>query len=565
MKIIIAVLLSIMNTNYCLPKNQLIIPDTLSGSEIYLTIDNGKHQFKSGPITNTMGVNGNILGPTIFLNNGSEYKFNVKNNLSDTTTIHWHGLHVAPENDGGPHTFILPNTTWKPRFTVMDKASTYWYHPHLHSKTNEHVSKGIAGFIIVKDEEESKLNLPRTYGIDDIPVVIQTKDFDLTNQVVTNSNSDDVVMANATINAFIDLPAQIIRLRLLNGASQRSFYLGLNNNQPIYQISSDGGLLEDVIKLNRLILSPGERAEILIDLIGLEGESIQLISFASELPNGIYGAKYPGMAPPMSLNGYNPNPLNGNDFIVLEINVKELNSNPITSIPSQLVQYSSLNPSNSNTTRSITFSPASMGMNQLNGKFFINNSTFNMNTIDFNIPLNNIEIWELRNQTAIAHPFHIHDVQFNILTRGGASPPANERGRKDVVLVRPQEVVRLIAKFEDFSNPYVPYMYHCHLLTHEDNGMMGQFIVSNTQSKVDVASITGDDNFTYNYKNDALTLMFNNTPASILITDYLGRTFIERSTIINNYFRFEGVRNGLYTLIFKFKDRTTTRKIYLSN
>ncbi len=100
---------------------------------------------------------------------------NVTNSIGEETTVHWHGFHVAPENDGGPHTVIDPNTTWTPNFPVLDKAGTYWYHPHAHLLTNKHVAQGLAGLIIVKDAEEAALNLPRTYGVDDFPLIIQTK------------------------------------------------------------------------------------------------------------------------------------------------------------------------------------------------------------------------------------------------------------------------------------------------------------------------------------------------------------------------------------------------------
>ena len=141
-------------------QNPLLIPDTLSSTNINLTLQNGTHQFYSGINTSTMGANGNILGPTLIFNQGDFVNITVDNQLSDTTTIHWHGLHVSPENDGGPHTYILSGDTWNPGFTVMDKAATYWYHPHLHRKTNEHVSKGIAGMIIVRDNDEATLTLP---------------------------------------------------------------------------------------------------------------------------------------------------------------------------------------------------------------------------------------------------------------------------------------------------------------------------------------------------------------------------------------------------------------------
>ncbi|MCB0660887.1 MAG: multicopper oxidase domain-containing protein, partial [Saprospiraceae bacterium] len=148
----------------------LFIPDTLSGHEINLSIKEGSHSFYASHNTSTIGYNGNLLGPTIILHKGQSVQMNVANELNDTTTTHWHGLHVSPQNDGSPHNLIMANTTWSPKFEVMDKAATYWYHPHLHGKTMKQVIQGAAGMIIVRDDEESKLNLPRTYGVDDIPL-----------------------------------------------------------------------------------------------------------------------------------------------------------------------------------------------------------------------------------------------------------------------------------------------------------------------------------------------------------------------------------------------------------
>ncbi|HHG84686.1 MAG TPA: bilirubin oxidase, partial [Bacteroidetes bacterium] len=325
-------ILFLLFTQQVMGQNALLIPDTLSGTSINLTLQTGSHQFYSGQNTATYGANGNILGPTLLLNQGDFVSFSVNNQLADTTTIHWHGLHVSSENDGGPHTIIAPNTTWSPSFTILDKAATYWYHPHLHSKTNEHVSKGIAGQIWVRDSAEASLNLPRTYGVDDFPLVLQTKDFDSNNEIVVHSNSDNVPMVNATLDPFLQVPAQVIRYRILNGSSQRTFNLGLSNGQSFSQIASDGGLLSLPFNTNRLRLAPGERAEILINFSGMNGQSIFLKSFASELPNGIYGATYPGMGQGMVMNGYNPNPLNGSDFDLLKFDVVAPNANPVTAI-----------------------------------------------------------------------------------------------------------------------------------------------------------------------------------------------------------------------------------------
>jgi bilirubin oxidase len=459
-------------------QNQLIIPSTIEDTNITLTLQNGTHQFFSGQNTSTMGANGAILGPTLIINNGDNLNINITNNLGQPTTIHWHGMHVSAENDGGPHTIIDPGTTWNPQMTVLDKAATYWYHPHLDLFTDEHASKGIAGFIIVRDAEEAALNLPRTYGVDDIPLAIQTKDFDANYQIVHHSNADDVLMVNATLDPETDLPAQIVRLRLLNGSSQRVFNIGLSGNQTFYQIATDGGLIEAPLALTRVQLAPGERTEILLDLNGKSGQTIQLMSYASEFPNGYYGATSPGMSQNMVLNNYNPNAINGADFNIMQINVVGQTANPVTTIPNSLVTLTPYLEVDANDSRTLTFSSVSGGRNQLNGNFTINGVSFDMNTINITIPLNNIEVWTIQNNSPIAHPFHIHDVQFYILDINGNPPPASAAGLKDTYLIPPgQNTMRFITQFADFANDTVPYMYHCHMLVHEDGGMMGSFVV----------------------------------------------------------------------------------------
>lgn len=469
-------------------QNKLFIPDTLSGASIDLSFQQGQVSFYDGFTTNTYGYNQDYLGPTLLLNKGEAVKLNVTNNLSETTTVHWHGMHVAPENDGGPHTPIKAGETWSPSFTVLDNAATYWYHPHLHEHTEEQVTKGGAGFIIVRDQEEAQLELPRTYGVDDIPIVIQSKAFDNNKQLLINTAADAVILTNGTLDAFFDVPAQVVRFRLLNGSTERVYNLGFEGNLNFFQIASDGGLLNAPVSLTRLQLAPGERAEILVDLSRSQGQSINLTSFSSELPRGTYGASNPSVMPMGSIAGYNNNPLNGSDFNILQLNIVETTANSITSIPATLINNTPYSQNNINTTRNLTFQPAQMGPNgMLNGPFVINGAGFNMEVINEEIPLNNVEIWELRNMTAIAHPFHIHDVQFYILDINGQAPPPNMQGKKDVVLVPPMNgTVRFITKFDDFANKEVPYMYHCHMLSHEDDGMMGQFIVfGNTTSTIE--------------------------------------------------------------------------------
>jgi bilirubin oxidase len=460
-------------------------------------------------------------------------------------------MHVPAAADGGPHVVIPAGTTWSPSFQVLDKAATHWYHPHLHMNTNTQVQQGIAGMIIVRDPEEQALNLPRTYGVDDFPIVVQTKAFDSNNQIIIESALDENVLVNGTLNAFLEAPAQMIRLRLLNGASERTFNFGFTNNQPFYQIASDGSLLSSPVTHTRLDLSPGERAEVVLDLSTMTGQTIFLKSFASELPNAVYGAAQPGMGAGQVIPNYSNNPLNGNDFDILQINVvaSTVDPVPVNTLPTTLTTHSPWLASEADNMRTFVFEPEIMGPGAINGPFMINNAMFDMDVINEIVPLDNIEIWELTNMSPIGHPFHLHDVSFYILTIDGAAPPAHMQGKKDVVFVPGGgSVVQFITKFEDYADDMVPYMYHCHILTHEDMGMMGQFIVTD---KVGIEEKTSKDFTVFpNPANDHINLMINKglDATQYSIVDQSGR--IIRSGFIpsNNKISIEELDKGIYTM-----------------
>lgn len=462
-------------------QNQLNIPPTIETSNISLTLQEGTHEFYPGISTNTMGANGSLLGPTLIMDKGDQVSITVSNQLQDQTTIHWHGMHVSPLNDGGPHTVIQPGGTWNPQFEVMDRAGLNWYHPHLHMMTNEHVSKGIAGMIIVKDAEEAALTLPREYGVDDFPLVIQTKAFDASGQIVVHSELDTSLMVNGTVDPFLDVPSQVVRFRLLNGSSQRVYKLGFTNNMSFKIIGTDGGLLAAPVDLTRYDLAPGQRADILVDLTGMQGQTISLINFGAEFGNGIYGSVSPGMMPQLTLPGYDQNPLNGADFDILNLNIGAQTVAPVLTTPTSLVTHNIPADGTEDANRSLLFTT----QQNIVGPFLINGAPFDMNVINYTIPLGNREVWTLTNQTPIGHPFHIHDVQFYILDINGNPPPPELQGLNDVVLVPAgMGTVRFITEFLDFANDTVPYMYHCHMLTHEDDGMMGQFVVSDPNAGI---------------------------------------------------------------------------------
>lgn len=524
MKVIFIFSSTLFISLFSIAQNPLAIPPTLTGPTINLNLQEGTTNFYPGTPTQTYGVNGNLLGPTLILNRNETVTMNVTNSLMDSTTIHWHGMHVAPENDGGPHIVIPPSTTWSPVIPVLDWAATHWYHPHLHMHTNDHVQKGIAGMIIVRDTEEAALVLPRTYGVDDFPLVVQTKAFDANNQIIIESALDTALMVNGTLDPVADVPEQVVRFRLLNGSSERVYNFGLSNNQVFYQIASDGGLLTAPVSLTRLRLAPGERAEILVNFSGLLGQSIQLMSYGAELPSAIYGAAQPGMGAGQTIPNYASNPLNGNNFQVLDFNVIPTTALPITTIPVSLITHTPWLESEANLTRNLTFSPVNMGSTALQGPFLINALPFDMMVINQMVPFNNIEIWTLTNNSPIAHPFHIHDVQFYILDIDGVAPPLNQRGRKDVILVPAGgSVVRFIARFEDFYNDTLPYMYHCHMLTHEDGGMMGQFIVSSPDAGINESDEIFE-NFIYpNPSTDKLSIQQLTDNELVIISDVHGR------------------------------------------
>ncbi len=537
-------------TSFAIAQNPLFIPDTLTGNTINLNLQSGTVNFYPGQPTTTMGANGNLLGPTLLLNQNQNVTINVNNQLMDTTTIHWHGMHVAPENDGGPHTTIPPGTTWSPSFTVLDWASTYWYHPHLHMHTNEHVQKGIAGMVIVRDAQEAAITLPRKYGVDDFPIVIQTKSFDASNQIITMQTAlDTALMVNGTLDPYLNTPAQVVRLRLLNGSSERVYNLGLTANKTFYQIASDGGLLGSAVALTRLQLAPGERAEILIDFSADSGQTINLISYSAELPNAIYGATQPGMGAGQVIPNYTSNPLNGNNFTVLAMNIVAATANPVTTIPTALVTHSPWLSTSAAVTRSLTFAPVTMGPGAINGPFLINNTSFDMMMINYTIPFENIEIWQLTNASPIAHPFHIHDVQFYVLDINGVAPAPSVAGRKDVILVPAGNgVVRFITRFESFHNDTLPYMYHCHMLTHEDDGMMGQFIVSSPtgiDEQTSASAMQVYPNPTTNYIQ--LNGKFDKANPFYLF-DELGRVAKSGTLSADNRIDLNGLSNGMYLL-----------------
>ena len=461
--------------------NPLIIPDTISGTTFNLSLNKKTKQFYSGTATTTYAYNDGLFwGPTLIMNKGDTVQMNVTNNLPvDTTTTHWHGFHLPAVMDGGPLQTIPAGTTWKPTWLVKNNAGTYWYHPHLHEKAQEQVTYGGGGMIIIKDPTEAALNLPRTYGVDDFPLALTSRRFTNNQFVTTASAYGDVMLVNGTLNPQVSLPKQYVRLRLLNAEIERSYYLGFSDNRTFYVIATDGGLVDAPIPVTRALLSTGERLEVLVDLTADSvGSSFNLRAYNSSSALGAeLDANFPAGEPAQS--GQFGSLLNDKDFDILRINVAAATTGAITTRPTTLTTNKFWAESDVTNSRTITLSggPA---------VYYFNNDVYSATVFNQTVKKNAVEKWTITNTSNFSHTFHIHDVQFTMISRTRNADARQstatgifsyEKGWKDTIYVQQGTSVSFIAKFEDYSSSTSPFMYHCHFANHEDEGLMGQFVV----------------------------------------------------------------------------------------
>jgi suppressor of ftsI len=419
-----------------------------------LTAQAGETEFDDGIQTPTWGFNGSYLGPTLRAARGEQVEVRFRNDLEEPTTVHWHGMHLPAAMDGGPHQMVGPGATWQPTWPIDQPAATLWYHPHLHGETEEHVQRGLAGMFILDDAVESGLPLPRDYGVDDIPVIVQDVAFDNEGELDERDGGfvghlGDQLLVNGTLGPYLEVATDVVRLRLLNASTARVYAFGFDDEREFAMIASDGGLLDAPVPLSRIQLSPGERAEILVRVKA--GETTVLRSENPDLGGtvGFFGG----------------NAGAGDRFDVLELRAAE-NLDHRGEVPTSLAPVERLDPAAATTERRFSLDGTQ-----------INDQNMAMDRIDEVVELGATEIWTVRNNMAFSHNFHIHDVQFQIVDIAGAAPPSELAGWKDTVYLRPNEDYRLIMRFTDYADPDHPYMYHCHLLRHEDEGMMGQFVV----------------------------------------------------------------------------------------
>lgn len=440
-------LIILISTFYISTYANLPIPPLLEGSNLELIMQNGQLELPFGT-SKTMGFNGNYLGPTIRVSKNDYIKLNIKNQLGEDSTVHWHGLHVRAEFDGGPHQIIKKNETWRPEFKINQNAATLWYHPHLMGKTAEHVYNGLAGMFYIEDEISKSLNIPNKYGINDIPLILQDRRVTRKGEFYYNPGMHDVLqgyignvmLVNGAMEPTLDISKGTYRFRILNGSNSSIFRLRFSNKKEFTVIASDGGFLPKSSKETSLVISPGERFEIMVDF--KESDEISLFT-------DIYG---------------------GDSFKSLTIKVnsdtglfyehpKTYDYSPVTFNPK--------------TDISREFKMETRGMKS----FTINGKKMSLSRVDFSLNKNTTEIWDITNVSKIfmmnvPHSFHVHDVQFSVISINGAPPGPLYSGPKDTVLIMPGDNIRIALNFKEYTGIY---MYHCHFLEHEDNGMMGQF------------------------------------------------------------------------------------------
>ena len=471
----------------------LPIPKLIEASRaepVALSLQKTQHRFGPGAAVPSRGISSTYLGPVVRVRTGDTVSFRVENRLDEETTLHWHGMLVPSHVDGGPHNTIKPGGVWTPEIAVKQPAATTWFHPHPHGNTARQVYLGLAGMMIVSDGADRDRGLPTAYGVDDLPIVLQDKRFGRNGELVYELDmmdmmhgfQGDTLIVNGVIGPAATVPPGYVRLRLLNAANARNFDLRFGDRRPFFVIAGDAGLLPEPVEVRNLVIAPAERFELLVDFS--DGQSVDLVT----APDTQHGAGPMMMGSARGRAGQTERLMRFNPDPGLPVSIKRL--------PRQLAAVPSPDIKSAVAWRTFELNPmmgmGMMGMRGMGGDrvasadhdhsgggahmMGINGRSFAMNRIDVTAELGTSEIWEIvAASMPMAHPFHVHGASFRILSKNGRRPAAHESGWKDVVLV--DQHAEILVRFDHPASPKMPFMYHCHILEHEDHGMMGQFAV----------------------------------------------------------------------------------------
>ena len=447
-----------------------LIDAAKQGGAVKLKVTSGRHAFLKGKPTRSYGYSGPVLGPVVRMRLGDEVEITVENTLDSDTTIHWHGLLVPGYVDGGPHQIIKSGGTWRPRLKIEQPASTAWFHPHLHHDSARQVYMGLTGLIIVDDGSDAGLGLPRTYGIDDLPIIIQDRSFDTDGSLLYDPDPDpqtiqygsrgDTIIVNGVVRPVAQVPCSLVRLRIVNAANAQNFDLRFSDRREFRVIASDAGFLAAPVSVNQLRISPAERFEILVDF---GNRKPVMLETGPDTVMGIFGAMSPD---------------DPTEFVSIMCFDPTATAGLVKHFPGRLVEPAAADADRAVHRRQFVLDSGICGGKRpteagvLPG-LCINGKTHDLARIDVETKLATLEVWEIVS-IGMAHPFHVHGASFRILSLDGAPPPAHLAGWKDVVLV--EDKAELLVAFNHPATKEHPFMYHCHILEHADAGMMGQYV-----------------------------------------------------------------------------------------
>ncbi len=493
-----------------------------------MTLAESTVQVWPGQNTQVLAINGSYPGPSVVIQKGQTFNATFVNNLTEPTTTHWHGLILPELMDGHPKDAVAPGNSYTYTFPVLNRAGTYFYHAHGDMVTAKEVYRGFAGFFIVTDPAEN-FNLPS--GSYDVPLCIQDRrvanqrqfTYNPTMLDTMNGFMGDVPLVNGTPDAYLEVSRTLYRFRLLNGSNARVYKIAFSDNRSFHIIATDGGLKDVPVSATSFFLSPGERVDILVDFSpNVIGENVTLKSLA--FAGGGMGTYRQGV-----------------EMNLLRFDVTgSASSGGI--VPASMTPISHYNPSDVVRTRTFVLTMVMGGT----GMHRINNRTFEMNRIDEEVRRNDLEEWRIVNGTDEFHPMHVHGVLFQVLSRNGTTNlPPSDRGWKDTVLVNPSETVRVLIKFTDYTGIY---LFHCHNLEHEDDGMMLNFRVNPATAVEENENIPDEFRLHQNYPNPfnpSTTITFDvPEPSSVSVNVYnaLGE---EVATLVN-----ERMAAGQHKVVF---------------
>lgn len=433
-----------------------------------------------------------FLNPALLARRGDEVHLRMVNRLDEPTIIHWHGLSNDARNDGSGLVVAAPGEAYEYAFTVRDRASMYFYHPHPHGYIPQQVYGGLASLLFVEDEEEAALrrSLSLALGATEIPLVLQDRRFAAQGKLRYETSPDESfagfigerLLVNLTEGPFISAPRRIIRLRILNGSNARTYLLAfLQDGRQLgcYLAGTDGGLLAAPQPIAQTFISPGQRLDLLLDLReATEGRPVTLATLAFD-PMHLEGAGGHGMGHGgMQAQGM---AMEGEARALLRIDVK---SSPAyaNKIPATLSRLPAAK-APAGTPRRIRLA------HDGKGNWTINGWTYDAKAVPITVQRGTTETWLIENADAsMPHPMHIHGFQFRVLQRRGSPPQVHrlagargllpqDRGLIDTVHVWPGETAHIAL---DFSHPFSgdqDYVFHCHNLEHAEVGMMIRYRV----------------------------------------------------------------------------------------